>query len=73
MDNTATQFDWSCNTCGQQEGVENGICPKCGPTQTTPLSDAAKIEAGVPQAEAERAKQNQVIEGEVVEPSATEK
>ncbi len=39
--------DWKCNTCDQTEGVENGICPKCGPTQTTPISAAAKEEAGV--------------------------
>lgn len=41
---------WECNFCGQREGVENGICPKCGPTQTTPLSEEAKKEAGVEEA-----------------------
>ena len=69
MDNTQTPTaDWKCNACGQTEGVENGVCPKCGPTQTTPLSDEAKKEAGVVEEKAEKAQ-----EGEVVEPTAAEK
>lgn len=43
-----TTIHWKCNFCGQTEGVENGVCPKCGPTQTTPISDEAKKEADVP-------------------------
>ncbi len=37
---------WRCNFCGQTEGVTNGICPNCGPAQTTPLNDEAKRIAG---------------------------
>lgn len=39
--------NWKCNFCGQEEGVVNGVCPVCGPSQTTPVSDEAKKEAGV--------------------------
>ena len=38
---------WKCNNCGSVKGVINGICPKCGPTQTTPQDDEAKAEAGI--------------------------
>jgi len=37
---------WQCNTCGQTEGVINGVCPTCGPTQTTPVDEVAKTLAG---------------------------
>lgn len=46
-DETQTTIHWKCDFCGQEEGVENGVCPKCGPTQTTPISKEAKIEAGL--------------------------
>lgn len=38
---------WSCNYCGEVAGVQSGICPSCGPTQTTPIDDKAKGIAGV--------------------------
>ena len=66
-----TQFDWHCNFCGQEEGVTNGICPKCGPTQTTPLSKKAKIEAGM-EVEEEQPNDKEEVEAEP-EPSSTEK
>lgn len=40
-------YPWKCDFCGTEAGVENGFCPKCGPSQTTPVSDDAKKEAGV--------------------------
>lgn len=52
-----TTIHWKCNSCGQTEAVINGVCPKCGPTQTTPISEEAKQEAGFYEAEAERAEQ----------------
>lgn len=61
-----TTPDWECNFCGQKEGVENGVCPKCGPSQTTPLSKAAKEEAGVVEEEPE------TPEEEAEKPSASE-
>lgn len=42
---------WKCNTCGKVKGVTNGTCPVCGPTQTTPINEDAKVEAGFPQVE----------------------
>lgn len=38
---------WECNYCGDTEGVVNGVCPNCGPSQTKPVDDVAKKEAGV--------------------------
>lgn len=38
---------WKCNNCQKTEKVTNGVCPKCGPTQTTPMDDLAKKEAGI--------------------------
>lgn len=38
---------WQCNNCGMRDGVVNGVCPKCGPTQTTPTDDIAMVIAGV--------------------------
>jgi hypothetical protein len=38
---------WKCNYCGETKNVTNGICPNCGPAQTTPIDDIAKKEAGV--------------------------
>lgn len=47
-ENKEKQFGkWACNTCGTVKGVTNGLCPKCGPTQTTPQDESAKILAGV--------------------------
>ena len=43
---------WKCNTCGATKGVVNGICPTCGPTQTTPVDEEAKKEGGYYEAEA---------------------
>lgn len=69
----AQEFDWECNFCGQKEGVISGICPKCGPTQTTPLSLAAKKEAGMwVEPEAEQPNDNQEAE-QTTEAGATEK
>ncbi len=45
---------WRCNFCSEEENVINGVCPKCGPTQTTPLDDVAKKRAGVAGAEKAR-------------------
>ncbi|MEO7016229.1 MAG: hypothetical protein ABI067_06770 [Leifsonia sp.] len=71
MDNTETQtVDWKCNTCGASEGVENGVCPECGPTQTTPVSDTAKKEAGIV---TEEEKAEAEAQTEVAEPTSTEK
>ena len=38
---------WKCLNCKTTKDVTNGICPKCGPTQTSPEDDEAKVEAGV--------------------------
>ena len=38
---------WKCKFCLTEEGVINGICPKCGPTQTTPLDKQARKIAGI--------------------------
>jgi hypothetical protein len=38
---------WKCLNCGSKKGVTNGICPKCGPTQTDPMDYDAKVEAEV--------------------------
>ncbi len=32
---------WRCKNCGETNNVQNGVCPKCGPTQTKPLDDEA--------------------------------
>jgi hypothetical protein len=45
---------WECNQCGESDGVINGVCPNCGPTQTRPIDKKAELIAGVPEAEAER-------------------
>lgn len=47
---------WECNYCGDTEGVQNGVCPNCGPSQTTPIDDIAKKEAGLPVKEYEEEK-----------------
>jgi len=39
--------NWKCNNCGSKRGVVSGICPKCGPVQTTPMDYDAKVEAEV--------------------------
>ncbi|MGH7204518.1 MAG: hypothetical protein ACREHC_08835 [Candidatus Levyibacteriota bacterium] len=70
---TQTTIHWSCNVCGTTEGVENGICPTCGPTQTTPISDSAKEEAGVAEAAGEKKQEEETEAKEVVEPTSTEK
>lgn len=36
---------WKCNNCKSKKNVENGFCPKCGPTQTEPMDYNAKVEA----------------------------
>lgn len=67
--------NFKCNNCGETEGVINGICPSCGPTQTTPVSEEAKQEAGFYVAQAEidarnasnNDSQEEVIEGEIEE------
>lgn len=38
---------WQCVICKSTNGIKNGWCPKDGPTQTNPVDDAAKKEAGV--------------------------
>lgn len=58
MEETKTpQGQWRCNTCNATKGVTNGVCPKCGPTQTTPLDEVAKELGGFYEAEAEKKKQ----------------
>ena len=52
---------WKCNYCGETEGVISGVCPNCGPTQTYPVDDLAKEEAGV--AAAEKEKQRKIKNG----------
>ena len=37
---------WKCIYCGTSKGTINGVCPKCGPSQTQPLDDEARKEAG---------------------------
>jgi len=41
-----------CNYCKETKGVINGVCPNCGPSQTTPQDEEAKKEAGYYEAEA---------------------
>jgi len=43
---------WKCNYCKETKGVINGVCPNCGPSQTTPQDEEAKKEAGYYEAEA---------------------
>ncbi len=38
---------WKCNQCGADKDVKNGVCKKCGPTQTTPIDAEAKEAAGI--------------------------
>lgn len=37
---------WSCNSCGETKHVTNGVCPNCGPVQTTPVDEVAQKIAG---------------------------
>ena len=37
---------WKCLFCGETKEVINGVCPKCGPTQTIPMDEEAKQEGG---------------------------
>lgn len=61
---------YKCNNCGETKNVLNGVCPKCGPTQTMPMDEDAKKETGFYVAEAEKkAKADaeaKVEEGEIV-------
>lgn len=45
---------WECNRCRDTEGVINGICPTCGPTQTMPINKEAKKIAKVKEANQEK-------------------
>lgn len=47
---------WRCNFCGTEKGVLNGVCPSCGPSQTTPLDEEAKQAGGFYVAEEEKKK-----------------
>lgn len=38
---------WKCNKCKKTDGVVNGECPRCNATQTTPVDEEAKREAGI--------------------------
>ena len=59
---------WKCNICGETEGVLSGICPSCGPSQTTPIDEVAEKIAGVPEAEAElKAREELKVEEGIVE------
>ena len=51
-----TAGQWKCNTCNSTKGVTNGLCPKCGPTQTTPVDEDAKHLGGFYEAEEEKKK-----------------
>jgi hypothetical protein len=45
---------WKCLFCGETKEVINGVCPKCGPTQTIPMDEEAKQEGGFYVAEEEK-------------------
>lgn len=53
-ENKTPQGQWKCNTCNSTKGVSNGVCPKCGPTQTVPVDEQAKKLGGFYEAEAEK-------------------
>lgn len=61
---------YKCNNCEETKNVINGICPKCGPTQTTAIDEDAKKESGYYVAEEEKkakaAAEAKVEEGEIV-------
>lgn len=57
-----TAGQWRCNRCNSTKGVTNGECPKCGPTQTTPVDEDAKHLGGFYEAEAEKAKAEEAVE-----------
>lgn len=61
-DEIKTAGQWKCNRCNSTKGVTNGECPKCGPTQTTPVDEDAKHLGGFYEAEAEKAKQAEEVE-----------
>lgn len=71
MEDKKTQSgEWQCNYCRETEGVQNGLCPTCGPSQTTPVNEVAKKEAGYYEAEEEK---KQKAEAEAKEDESTPK
>jgi len=46
---------WKCIRCNKTQGVTNGLCPICGPTQTLPKDKVAEKEADVAGAAAAKA------------------
>lgn len=67
-----TTGQWRCNNCNSTKGVTNGLCPKCGPTQTVPLDEDAKKLSGFYEAEAEKAKQAEAEKVENTDSDATD-
>ena len=55
---------WRCKSCGQTKHVLNGVCPTCGPTQTTAIDESAKQESGYYVAEAEKEEHKKVQEAQ---------
>lgn len=57
---------WKCITCDESEGVINGVCPNCGPTQTLPIdAQSEKIAKVAEAAEEKRLEEERVAQAKL--------